>query len=86
MWWSSCVVSRQYTLYYYLVDGTAEIKEVAEPGHVHFPNLLKRQKLPKVGRRQGRGSVGGGAGTARQAGSQTETHDSQGPRYSQPTR
>lgn len=44
---------KQYTLYYYLVDDTVEIKEVPQHGTERtFPNLLKRQKIPKVSDQQ----------------------------------
>ncbi len=36
-----------YILYYYLIDDTCEIKEKAATGRQSFPNLLRRQKLPK---------------------------------------
>ncbi len=36
-----------YILYYYLIDDTFEIKEKAATGRQSFPNLLRRQKLPK---------------------------------------
>ncbi|CAM9320788.1 unnamed protein product [Scytosiphon promiscuus] len=38
---------RDYILYYYLLNDTIEIKEVAAEGRHNFPNLLRRQKLPK---------------------------------------
>ncbi|CAM9435122.1 unnamed protein product, partial [Sphacelaria rigidula] len=38
---------RDYILYYYLLNDTVEIKEVAAEGRHNFPNLLRRQKLPK---------------------------------------
>ena len=38
---------RDYLLYYYVLNDTVEIKEVAAQGRHNFPNLLRRQKLPK---------------------------------------
>ncbi len=39
--------SCDYVLYYYLLDDTCEVKEIAAAGRQNFPNLLRRQKLPK---------------------------------------
>lgn len=39
--------SRDYVLYYYLLNDTIEVKEIAAEGRHNFPNLLRRQKLPK---------------------------------------
>ncbi len=36
-----------YVLYYYLIDDTCEVKEIASTGRQSFPNLLRRQRLPK---------------------------------------
>ncbi|GMH95999.1 hypothetical protein TrST_g6081 [Triparma strigata] len=38
---------RDYLMYYYVLNDTIEIKEVAAQGRHNFPNLLRRQKLPK---------------------------------------
>ncbi|KAG5186943.1 ef-hand domain-containing protein [Tribonema minus] len=38
---------RDYVLYYYLLNDTVEVKEVAAEGRHNFPNLLRRQKLPR---------------------------------------
>ncbi|CAM9119179.1 unnamed protein product [Chrysoparadoxa australica] len=38
---------RDYILYYYLLNDTVEIKEIPAEGRHNFPNLLRRQKLPK---------------------------------------
>jgi len=38
---------RDYLLYYYVLNDTVEIKEVAAQGRHNFPNLLRRMKLPK---------------------------------------
>ncbi len=38
---------RDYLLYYYVLNDTVEIKEVAAQGRHNFPNLLRRQKLPR---------------------------------------
>ncbi len=39
--------SCDYILYYYLIDDTCEIKEIAAAGRQNFPNLLRRQNIPK---------------------------------------
>ena len=38
---------RDYKLHYYVLNDTVEITEVAAQGRHNFPNLLRRQKLPK---------------------------------------
>ncbi|KAJ1448056.1 hypothetical protein M885DRAFT_540461 [Pelagophyceae sp. CCMP2097] len=38
---------RRYTLHYFLADDTLEVKEVHTEGVDHFPNLLRRARLPK---------------------------------------
>jgi DUF1126 PH-like domain len=38
---------RDYVLYYYLLNDTVEVKEIPAEGRHNFPNLLRRQKLPK---------------------------------------
>jgi hypothetical protein len=41
---------REFVIHYYLVDDSAEVREVQSPnnGRDPFPILLRRQKLPKV--------------------------------------
>ena len=40
---------RDYLLYYYVLNDTVEIKEVAAQGRHNFPNLLRRQKVSRGG-------------------------------------